>query len=104
MSPLPNSGTPGRISAQNLGMGVSSLLGGGAAYGAGGGDPMTAGAGAVLGMMLPRGIGRAATSRLGRAYLGNQAAAPMLNNLTPAQTATLNALLAAQQQRLEFKR
>lgn len=101
MSPLPNSGTPGRISAQNLGMGISSLLGGGAAYSAGNGDPMTAGAGAVLGAMLPRGIGRAATSRAGRAYLGNQAATPMLNNLTPGQAAVVDALMAAQQQRLE---
>jgi hypothetical protein len=100
MSPLPNSGTPGRISAQNLGMGVSSLLGGGAAYSAGGGDPTTAAAGAVVGALLPRGIGRAATSRAGRAYLGNQVAAPMLNNLTPQQTAIINALMAGRQQQL----
>lgn len=105
MSPLPNSGTPGRISAQNLGMGVSSLLGGGAAYSAGGGDPVTAGIGAVVGAMLPRGIGRAATSRAGRTYLGNQAATPVLNNLTPGQAAVVNALLSSQQQqRLEPRR
>lgn len=104
MSPLPNSGTPGRISAQNLGMGVSSLIGGGAAYGAGNGDPTAAALGAVAGAMLPRGIGRAATSRAGRAYLGNQAAAPMLNNLTPGQTAVMNAIMASRQQQLEAPR
>lgn len=104
MSPLPNSGTAGRISAQNLGAGTLSLLGGvgGGAYS--GGDPTTTAAGFLIGALAPRAVGRAATSRVGRAYLGNQSAAPMLNNMSPGEAAVVNALMAAQQQRLEFAR
>jgi hypothetical protein len=98
MSPLPNSGTPGRLSAQNLGASFMSLLGGGA--GASVGGPAGAMAGMVAGAAVPRLVGRAATSGLGRAYLGNQVAAPMLNRLTPGRSAVIDALLAAQQQRL----
>lgn len=100
MSPLPNSGTPGRISAQNMGAGALSLMGGvgGGAYS--GGDPTATGLGFLAGALLPRGIGRAATSRAGRAYLANQVATPMAQNLTPAQSAIANALLASRQQQL----
>lgn len=98
MSPLPNSGTPGRLSAQNLGTSFMSLLGGGAGAAAGG--PIGAMAGMAAGAAIPRLIGRAATSGAGRAYLGNQLAAPMLNNLTPGQSAVIDALLAGNQQRL----
>jgi hypothetical protein len=104
MSPLPNSGTAGRMSAQNLGVGVSTLLGGAAGGAAGGGDPTATIAGILAGAVLPRAVGRAATTNVGRAYLGNQTAAPMLNNLTPGQSAVTDALLAAQQQRLELQR
>lgn len=104
MSPLPNSGTPGRLSAQNLGMGLSSMVGGAGGYSAGGGDPVMGGIGAVVGALLPRGIGRAATSHAGRTYLGNQAAVPAMANLTPGQTAVIDALMATQQQRLESRR
>lgn len=104
MSPLPNSGTAGRISAQNIGAGALSLLGGtgGAAYS--GGDPAMTGLGFIAGMLAPRAVGRAATSRIGRAYLGNQAATPLLNATTPSRSAIVNALMAAQQQRLEAPR
>jgi hypothetical protein len=100
MTPLPNSGTAGRISAQNMGAGALSLMGGvgGGAYS--GGDPTTTGLGFLAGALLPRGIGRAATSRAGRAYLGNQAAVPMAQNLTPAQSSIAAALLASRQQNL----
>lgn len=98
MSPLPNSGTPGRISAQNLGTSFASLLGGGA--GASVGGPFGAMAGMVAGAAIPRMVGRAATSAPGRAYLANQAAVPFLDSLTPRRSALINALLGYQQQRL----
>jgi hypothetical protein len=77
MSPLPNSGTPGRLSAQNLGMGLSSIAGGLIGGGAGAAvDPVSGGVGGAAGMLagalLPRAAGRLSTSRAGRAYLSNQ--------------------------------
>lgn len=99
MMPLPNSGTPGRLSAQNLGMGISSLLGGAAGAASGGGSEGTM-AGMIAGALLPRAIGRAATSRVGRAYLANQTATPMLNAADPRTAAVVAALMAAEQQRL----
>lgn len=103
MSPLPNSGTPGRISAQNLGAGLSSLLGGAAGAASGGGSEGTM-AGMIAGALLPRAVGRAATSRVGRTYLANQRAAPILENMDPGRAAMVAALLASQQQRLEPRR
>lgn len=104
MSPLPNSGTAGRISAQNLGAGALSLLGGvgGGAYS--GGDPTMTAAGFLAGALLPRAAGRAATSGAGRRYLANQLAAPAINNMNPSRAALVNALMATQQQRLEAPR
>jgi hypothetical protein len=104
MSPLPNSGTAGRISAQNLGAGALSLLGGvgGGAYS--GGDPSMTAAGFLAGALLPRAAGRAATSPVGRRYLANQLAAPAINRMNPSQAALVNALMATQQQRLEAPR
>jgi hypothetical protein len=72
MTPLPNSGTPGRLSAKSLwpmgsatGATVGGILGGipGAAAGFG------------VGAAVPWLAGRAMLSGPGRAYLGNQAAA-----------------------------
>lgn len=100
MSPLPNSGTAGRMSAQNLGAGAMSLAGGigGGAYS--GGDPTSTAAGFLLGALAPRAAGRAATSRVGRAYLGNQVATPTLNGMDARRQALISALIAAEQQRL----
>lgn len=100
MSPLPNSGTPGRIAAQNLGASISSLLGGGAGFAASGGNPVVAALGAVAGAAAPRLIGRAATSGAGRAYLGNQfmTGRPALS---ASRRALLEALMASARPRLE---
>jgi hypothetical protein len=105
MTPLPNSGTAGRISAQNLGTGALAIGGalGGSAYG--GGDPAMTLAGMLAGGLIPRAAGRAATSAVGRRYLANQLAAPAAGaRRPPGQNALINALMAAQQQRLEFGR
>lgn len=75
MTPLPNSGTGQR----NLITDVAKL-------------PFTATAGRVL------------TSRPIQFYLGNQAMARTLDRLSPGQAAVLDALMAAQQNRLEFVR
>lgn len=103
MSPLPNSGTPGRLAAQNMGMGTSAvvgaLLGGGAGTAVlpGVGSSLGAAAGAAAGLAVPRTLGRAATSGLGRQYLGNQALAGFQQGLDPRQSALIDALLAGQQ-------
>ena len=104
MRPLPNSGTAGRLAAQNLGTGTSSvvgaLLGGGAGATLGPvGASLGGAAGAAAGAAAPRVIGSAVTSGPGRAYLSNQAAAPMMGNMTPGQAAFFQALLAMQRQR-----
>jgi hypothetical protein len=75
MAPLPNSGTGQR----NLLTDVAKL-------------PFTATAGRVI------------TSRPAQAYLGNQVMARALDQLSPGQAAVLNAIMAAQQNRLEFAR
>lgn len=49
---------------------------------------------------LPAAVGRALMSRPVQGYLGNQLATPALNNLNPRQAAIINALMAAQTQRL----
>jgi hypothetical protein len=72
MTPLPNSGTPGRLNAK-------SVLPIGAATGAGiggtiGGLPGAA-VGGVVGAAAPWAVGRAILSGPGRSYLGNQLAA-----------------------------
>lgn len=75
MAPLPNSGTGQR----NLLTDLAKL-------------PFTATAGRVI------------TSRPAQAYLGNQVMARALERLSPGQASVLDALMAAQQQRLEFSR
>lgn len=84
LKPLPNSGTPGRTAARNIGQGFSSVAGaviGGATSGGAG-----AGIGAVAGAALPPALARLALSSWGRAYLSNQimAANP---GMTPGQVA-----------------
>jgi hypothetical protein len=96
LTPLPNSGTAQRLSAQNLGVaGASTGLGAALGGFLTGGNPigMTIGGGA--GAMLPPALGRLATSGIGRAYLGNQVMADQIRNAPPQlQQAIINSLLA----------
>lgn len=103
MTPLPNSGTPGRIAAQNLGTGTSALVGallGGGAGSIGGpiGGSLGGAAGMAAGAMLPSAVGHAATSRLGRAYLGNQLWLPPAAQPPASVAALVRALQAYRQQ------
>jgi hypothetical protein len=70
MKPLPNSGTAPRFNAQNMGTGLTTLLGAGIG-GAGAGGP-GAMLGGLLGMGVPFAAGRALMSRPMQAYLSNQ--------------------------------
>lgn len=71
---MPNSGTAGRLNAQNLGANVGALLGlGGAGY-ASGGDPSTMLAGAAAGFAAPRTAGALLMSKPVQTYLANQLA------------------------------
>jgi hypothetical protein len=70
MKPLPNSGTAGRLNAQNMGAGLLSLLG--SAVGASGGGAQGAILGGLLGMGAPYAAGRALMSRPVQSYLANQ--------------------------------
>jgi len=77
MTPLPNSGTAGRLSAKTFwplgsaaGAGIGSMAG-----------PVGAAAGAVAGAALPWATGRAMLSGPGRAYLQNQLAAGPVGGL-----------------------
>jgi len=83
MSPLPNSGTAGRIRAQNLGSGI--LAGGGALAG---GLP-----GLAAGLVAPQVAGALLMSRPGQAYLTNQLA-PRMTVADPRMQAVIAALLA----------
>lgn len=70
MKPLPNSGTAGRFNAQNMGTGITTLLGAGiGGAGAGGAGAMVGG---LLGMGVPFAAGRALMSKPVQAYLANQ--------------------------------
>lgn len=86
MSPLPQSGKAGRTAARNLGVGI---LGAGIA-GAATGNPWAAMAGAAAASALPYGVGRAALSGRGRAYLSNQVFLPR------PDAATTNALMGTE--------
>lgn len=72
MKPLPNSGTAGRLNAQNLGIGLAGLAGAGA--GTVTGDPTNAVLGAAAGYALPRVAGAALMNPVVQALLRNQAA------------------------------
>jgi hypothetical protein len=84
MKPLPNSGTAGRIRAQNLGETTLGVLGGIAGTAHGGWE--TGAAAAVAGAAIPRIVGRMMMSRGGQAYLRNQL---MAGNLTPQTRASI---------------
>lgn len=70
MKPLPNSGTAGRTRAQNIGAGLTTLLG--SVAGSAGGIPGML-MGGLLGLGAPMVAGRTLMSRPVQAYLGNQA-------------------------------
>jgi hypothetical protein len=91
MKPLPNSGTAGRINAQNMGSGIASMMGMGSAGYASGGDPATMLAGGAAGFALPRVAGRMLMSGPVQTYLGNQAAQGV--RMSPQKQAILNMLL-----------
>lgn len=93
LSPLPDSGTAGRLSARNLlpnSSTIGAILGGGA--GTATGNPTAAIAGALAGAAAPRVAGAVLMSRPVQAYLTNQAASQM----TPEMRAIINALLTSQ--------
>lgn len=87
MSPLPNSGTAGRIRAQNLGSGI--LAGGGALAG---GIP-----GLLAGLVAPQVAGAGLMSRPVQAYLTNQLA-PNMSTIDPRTLNVIQALIANQGQ------
>jgi hypothetical protein len=84
MKPLPQSGTAPRLRAQNIGTGVTSLLGAGG--GATVGGPLGAVAGAAAGAAIPAIVGRLMMSPAGQAYLRNTLAS---GNLDPATRAAV---------------
>ena len=86
MSPLPNSGTAGRMRAQNLGAGV--LAGGGALAG---GLP-----GMIAGLVAPQLAGRALMSSPVQSYLVNQAA-PAMSTIDPKMLNVIMGLLSNEQ-------
>jgi hypothetical protein len=72
LKPLPNSGTAGRLNAQNMGVGGGAILG--SVLGSGGGAPgMTMGgvAGALAGASVPYAAGRLLMTKPVQAYLAN---------------------------------
>ncbi|MGU3399226.1 hypothetical protein ACLBWS_05705 [Brucellaceae bacterium D45D] len=91
MTPLPNSGTAGRLRAQNLGAVVPMIIGSGtgAAYGAKENGVPGALTGAVLGAMAPRAVGRIMMSGPAQSYLSNQIAS---GSMTPVTAGALNRL------------
>ncbi|HEY8343318.1 MAG TPA: hypothetical protein VIK75_10070 [Calditerricola sp.] len=91
MAPLPDSGTAGRLNAQNLGAGITSILGAGAGASAGG--PIGAAMGAAVGAGVPRVAGALLLSRPMQAYLSNQL---LSEGLSPQARAVAAALLNAQ--------
>lgn len=73
MKPLPNSGTAGRLNAQQLGTGLTTLLG---SLAGSGGGPYGMAIGGLLGLGAPMAAGRALMSQPVQAYLGNQMFGP----------------------------
>lgn len=91
LSPLPDSGTAGRLRAQNVGTGLTSILGAGAGASAFG--PIGAALGAAGGAAVPRIAGALLLSRPAQAYLSNQL---LSEGLSPQARAVAAALLNAQ--------
>lgn len=92
MTPLPNSGTAGRMSARNL-FAIPSTAAG-ALLGGATGDAMMGAVGAVAGAALPSQVGKALLGPNGRRYLTNQALRPLGMGGQYANNAVLRALAA----------
>lgn len=93
MTPLPDSGTAGRMMARNLlpnTSTVGAILGG--SPGTAMGDPTMAVAGALAGYAAPRLAGSALMSRPVQSYLSNQA----MSQISPELKAWITALLTGQ--------
>lgn len=96
MKALPNSGTAGRLNAQNLGATVTSAIGGIAGTSVGGVPGGVAGA--VAGAAIPKVVGKLMMSKGGQAYLRNQLQA---GNLPPdTKAAIISAINAIDAQAL----
>jgi len=78
MTPLPNSGTPGRLGAKLF---VPAGAATGATIGGVVGGPVGAGIGAVAGAAVPWTVGKALMSGPGRAYLTNQLASQPVGSI-----------------------
>lgn len=89
MKAMPNSGTAGRLNAQNLGIGLAGLLGG--AAGTATGDPKNAVIGALLGLGAPKGAGMLMMNPTVQRYLANQLAQSA--KMTPQIRSVINSLL-----------
>jgi hypothetical protein len=96
MTQLPNSGTAGRLSARNLGAGVSSIVGAGTGAAVTGGTPFGAIAGAAIGSAVPAAAGRALMSKPVQSYLTNQLA-QQISVTDPRYAAILQALMSQNQ-------
>lgn len=88
MKAMPNSGTAGRLNAQNVGLGLAGLLGAGA--GTTTGDPWNAAYGAAAGLAAPRLAGRALMMPVVQAILANQRGVGM--RMSPQVKAVVQAL------------
>ncbi|XNY05204.1 hypothetical protein ACMFL9_12035 (plasmid) [Sinorhizobium meliloti] len=88
MKALPQSGTAPRIRAQNIGAGVTSILGAGG--GASVAGPAGAVAGAAAGAAIPMIVGRMMMSPAGQAYLRNTLAS---GNISPQTRAAIVAAI-----------
>lgn len=76
MKRMPNSGTAGRLNAQNIGLGLAGLAGAGA--GTTTGDPTTAAIAGIAGLLAPRAAGRMMMSQPVQRYLSNQTMSALL--------------------------
>ncbi|MGJ7039144.1 hypothetical protein J2Y63_002399 [Shinella sp. BE166] len=92
MKGMPNSGTAGRLNAQNLGLGLAGLLGAGA--GTSTGDTKTAILAGLAGFAAPRMAGRVLMNPAVQKYLANQVAQGMA--ISPQTRGLLNAILNAE--------
>lgn len=89
LKPMPNSGTAGRLNAQNLGLGLAGLFGAGA--GTTTGDPTTAALGAAAGFFAPRLAGKALMNPTVQRYLSNQTGQAI--RMTPQVRKLMNIIL-----------
>lgn len=94
MTPLPNSGTAGRLSARSLGALGPSIVGAGAGGTYGGmGDGGLVGAlsGAFAGFLAPKAVGKLLMTKAGQKYLANQLI--KTGPVNPQKRALVNAIL-----------